>query len=278
MSDSISPQKNVASFSTKDKNPFVDQYRSNVKSDLIEITEDKIENILIKHLHKMGVRIAWIAPLSLFVSLLIVNTTATFSDSLGLEMAEWQAIFKIGCGAALVWLVVAVVRMLVYWKDSRITTLVARIKNAEDEEPDASPAAVVKAPSQGKPTTPTGVEKAASRILPTKDQPVTDEVPDFLVGRWMHKYWDEVKKKKMLSEGVRIEKNGDCFRNDEATPYFILNKFNPTFAQGIITFNKVYKGYGELHGRERLKILENGDFLVGTVKHKENDKREYRRL
>ena len=42
----------IASFDTGDESKFVDKHRSNVKSDLIEITEDKLENILLKHLKK----------------------------------------------------------------------------------------------------------------------------------------------------------------------------------------------------------------------------------
>ncbi len=64
---------------------FVREKRTNVKSDLIEITEDKLENILLKHVQLLEVRKSWITPLSLFVAIMLTNLSATFGDKLGIK-------------------------------------------------------------------------------------------------------------------------------------------------------------------------------------------------
>ena len=66
---------------------FVDKNVSNVKSDLIEITHDKLENILLKHLKNLDIRNSWITPASIFLTVLIVRLTATFNDSFGIN--DW---------------------------------------------------------------------------------------------------------------------------------------------------------------------------------------------
>ena len=59
---------NIDSDSSK---KFIDTRCSNIKSDFIEITHDKLENILLKHLHRLKYRREWVAPLSIFITLLV---------------------------------------------------------------------------------------------------------------------------------------------------------------------------------------------------------------
>ena len=61
-------------------NKFVSKVCSNTKSDLIEITEDKLENILTKFLKDYKKTIEWMTPLGLFLSFLITSFTADFKD------------------------------------------------------------------------------------------------------------------------------------------------------------------------------------------------------
>ena len=46
---------NTANFSLDTNNDFVRQLAPNVKSDVIVITEDKLENILLKYLKKIDI-------------------------------------------------------------------------------------------------------------------------------------------------------------------------------------------------------------------------------
>ena len=113
---------------------FIDQRRSNIKSDLIEITEDKLENILIKHLHRMNSLRSWITPLSLLVSVILaVATTATFSDFLGVSADVWEAGFLLVGAGCFFWFLYSLIIIIKNFKSSSIEFLIQRIKNAEGE-------------------------------------------------------------------------------------------------------------------------------------------------
>lgn len=113
--------------------PFVREVRSNIQSDLIRITEDKLENILLKHKDKLQTRTMWVAPFSLFVSALLANLTATFADTFGLKAATWEAIFVLVSWGAAIWLAITLIRMICNWKDCELPTLLRQIKDAEQD-------------------------------------------------------------------------------------------------------------------------------------------------
>jgi|SRR5690554_6300445 len=123
----------VASFDTGDESRFIAERRSNVKSDLIEITEDKLENILLKHLKKMGVRKGWIAPLGLFISVILANISATFDQKFGVPASTWEAVFILAAIGSGIWLVASLLAMWLNWKESKIDFLICQIKNSEQE-------------------------------------------------------------------------------------------------------------------------------------------------
>ena len=110
---------------------FVDQVRSNVKSDLIVITEDKLENIFLKHLKALNIRMAWLSPSSALATLLLSLATATFTDKFGFKADQIQFLFVIFSIASGVWLLISLLKMLVLWKKASIPFLVRTIKNAK---------------------------------------------------------------------------------------------------------------------------------------------------
>lgn len=122
-----------AEFKTGEESKFIDKRRTNVKSDLIEITEDKLENILLKHLQRLGLRRSWITPLSLFITIFLANLSATFGDKFGIKGTVWEAFFLLVAIFSCLWLVVSIIRIITCWKESSLTNLIALIKNAKDE-------------------------------------------------------------------------------------------------------------------------------------------------
>ena len=112
---------------------FVAQRRENIKSDLITITEVKLENILLKHLHKLGIRKSWLTPLSLFITVLIAKSTATFNKTLGIEASVWEALFLLLMISSFVWFVLTIVRICCCWKESSISNLMATIKDIKEK-------------------------------------------------------------------------------------------------------------------------------------------------
>lgn len=118
---------NNSGFNPQDK--FVNEVHTNTKSNLIEITEDKLENILLKHLNKLNKVKGWLTPLSLFVTILIVLLTATFNSFAGLTKDVWNAIFVISLVITLVWAIVASIEAIKCSKSSTIGFLIKEIKN-----------------------------------------------------------------------------------------------------------------------------------------------------
>lgn len=119
------------SVDTSSDNKFVSEVRSNVKSDLIEITEDKLENILLKHLKKVTTTKNWITPLSIFITVLIVLLTAEFKEFLDLEKEVWKAIFIIILICSFIYLIITIIRAIIHSNKSSITYLIEEIKYSE---------------------------------------------------------------------------------------------------------------------------------------------------
>lgn len=116
------------------ENRFVDKKRSNIKSDLIEITHDKLENILLKHLGNISLMKSWLTPLSLFVTLLIARLTATFNKFIGIDAAVWDALFLIGMIASIIWLIIVLIKMFHCRHKATLDYLMSKIKNATEEK------------------------------------------------------------------------------------------------------------------------------------------------
>ena len=117
-------------FEAEDK--YVDKHYANVKSDVIEITHDKLENVLLKFYQKHLLRFAWFNPLSLGIGLALTLTTADFkANALGIEGATWKAIFILAlCGSA-IWLVISLFRLVIGWNETSLEFLIDRIKNVQ---------------------------------------------------------------------------------------------------------------------------------------------------
>ena len=123
----------TAIFQTEESSKFIDKRRTNVKSDLIEITEDKLENILLKYLHIISIRKSWIIPLSILVTVLLTQLSASFGDKFGVSGTVWEAIFVLITFSTGVWFVVSIIRIILNWKGSSLSALIAIIKNAKEE-------------------------------------------------------------------------------------------------------------------------------------------------
>ncbi|NOR48414.1 MAG: hypothetical protein GQ533_10295 [Methanosarcinaceae archaeon] len=115
------------SFSVDDSDKFIDKRCSNVKSDLIEITHDKLENILLKHLHCLKYRKEWMAPLSIFITLLVTIITVTFND-FGLEAEVWEAIFIVCALFTFILFMRSIILLIKYWNSMTIDSLIDKIK------------------------------------------------------------------------------------------------------------------------------------------------------
>lgn len=71
----------------------VDNTISNTSVNLIQITEDKLENILMKHVDKMKRAKSWISAAGLFLTLVGLVFATDFKDWLGISKDTWKGIF-----------------------------------------------------------------------------------------------------------------------------------------------------------------------------------------
>ena len=108
---------------------FINQVCSNTKTDFIEITEDKLENILIKFLRDFKNASGWITPFSIFITIFIANLTAEFKDFLSIPKDIWCAIFYLSLGLSFVWLIIKAISAINNRKKVKIEYLINKIKN-----------------------------------------------------------------------------------------------------------------------------------------------------
>lgn len=124
-----SPDTNGASIATYDETKkYVGAYISNVRSDVIEITEDKLENILLKYLNKLTIRRTWAIPLSIFLTSLLATITKNFSDTLGISKDVWQAFFILLTILSLTCFIISIIKLKIYWKTSSLDYVMSLIK------------------------------------------------------------------------------------------------------------------------------------------------------
>lgn len=98
---------------------------SNLGQEIIITTEDKIRLCLIEHLSRMEKRNAWIAPLGILITIIIVFPTTTFREFLFFSADTWKAIFVISGIIAVVWLARALLQARI---SSSLTDVVRNIK------------------------------------------------------------------------------------------------------------------------------------------------------
>jgi hypothetical protein len=99
---------------------------SNTSLEIVEITTDKLVNILSEHLKKSEKANEWQAALGVLLATVGALVTTEFKTTFGVEAGVWKAMFIIAAVASLVWLIKSVIRAI---RVEPIGKLVSRIKN-----------------------------------------------------------------------------------------------------------------------------------------------------
>lgn len=111
---------------------YIKQEFSNVSTNSITITHDKLENILIKSYQRHLSRSAWINPLSIILALGLSVATSDFKPSaFGIDASTWRAFFMIVLTGSCIWLAWSLIQLAKNWKGSSIEALINRIKNVD---------------------------------------------------------------------------------------------------------------------------------------------------
>lgn len=128
--DANSQATQLATYTAAGEDKFVDKRYANLRSDVIEITHDKLENVLRKFYERHALRSSWFNPLSLGIGVALTLSTADFkAQSLGLDGATWRAIFVIALVASVIWLAKNLLQLVRCWNDTSLESLIDKIKN-----------------------------------------------------------------------------------------------------------------------------------------------------
>jgi hypothetical protein len=104
----------------------VTDVHTNVDQEIIQITDDKLKLILKDYITTISRAGDWVAPISVFISIIATFCTAKFDTFIGLEPGFWKAFFAIVGIVSLIWGCVAL------WRRDKIMTLdelINKVKN-----------------------------------------------------------------------------------------------------------------------------------------------------
>jgi hypothetical protein len=104
----------------------------NTAQTIIFTTEDKIRNYLHEYARAGATRTEWIAPLALAIAIGTTLLTSDFKVALGVPKEYWAALFVLAFCGTVVWLVVSLVRLIIFWKRGSIETLINKIKKIDN--------------------------------------------------------------------------------------------------------------------------------------------------
>jgi hypothetical protein len=103
----------------------VNRVALNVSQNVVVTTEDKLKLNLQNHLSEVEGRKDWVAPLSVFIALVLALVTADFKD-LYLNKDTWKAIFIIASFSSFCWFCFCLKRA---FSKSSIESLIEKIKS-----------------------------------------------------------------------------------------------------------------------------------------------------
>lgn len=104
---------------------------TNVEQEIIITTSDKIELVLIKTKEILTSKRDWWTPLGLLLAFITTFCTAEFKDFLGLTKDTWKALFIFLTLAALIWLIVSIIKLMKYWGEGDLKSIINQIKLKE---------------------------------------------------------------------------------------------------------------------------------------------------
>lgn len=79
----------------------VDNIHDNSGTDIIMITTEKMQLILVESKNSFRAKDSWIAPLGVFLTIVLVLLTADFKSKFGFQPEFWSAIFWISAAISL---------------------------------------------------------------------------------------------------------------------------------------------------------------------------------
>jgi len=127
-------KETAAMYNVEDgESPYIMTRTSNVATNLIEITEDKLKYILLEYIKGMGTKTAWLSPLGLFITISATIYEVPFESGL------WEKTFTACAGATLLWTGYSLWRLASSWGKSSPAFLIGKIKGSGETRKPPSP-------------------------------------------------------------------------------------------------------------------------------------------
>lgn len=101
---------NRPKFDAKPPEVPVTETHENTAQEVIKITVDRARLVLFQHKDALEAKRAWVAPLGLVITIILVFITSNFKEFFGFKADTWAAVFLIGLALSFYWLVCAVCR------------------------------------------------------------------------------------------------------------------------------------------------------------------------
>ena len=108
----------------------------NISQEIIVINIDKVKLILNEHQKKVQKKIDLINPLALFLTLLVANITAEFTDTWGLGKDVWKAIFVLLNMVSFCWLAYCAYNVLYICRGHNVESVIKELKQSSSEQHD----------------------------------------------------------------------------------------------------------------------------------------------
>ncbi len=112
---------------TEQESIEVTEVHGDLSQQVVKITVDKLSLILHRHASSIEERKGWVAPLGIFLTLLVVLLTTNFKNVIW-SSDTWAALFIFSAGLSFIWLIRSLWRS---YKSERIEDLVEKIKRQE---------------------------------------------------------------------------------------------------------------------------------------------------
>lgn len=110
-------------------NPLVKEFYDNTQSNIIRITDDKLKVILLENKEMLVKNHYYIAPLTLFITMLLTFCTADFKIFLSLSAETWKGFYLFLTIFSIVWLIIVLIRIK---KSITIDKLIGKIRTQEN--------------------------------------------------------------------------------------------------------------------------------------------------
>ena len=106
----------------------------NTAQNWLFVSEDKVRIYLEDYSKAVNTRTAWVAPVTLALTIVGVLLTVSFVDKFGKKASFWEAVFDIAFIATVAWTVVSLFNLVRYWRAASVDHLIDKIKSSQPTE------------------------------------------------------------------------------------------------------------------------------------------------